>query len=562
MLTLAAQAEPLVLVSFIKPVLFLVVLVIYLRFISSVLESDLRRALFNVAGWNSAFIGSAAVAMVVGLVIPIFWIGFPAMILVLLAPLLIYWKFRNDNVGDEHKFHLSTDSLAARSEQRRLRKTQREATAVFLAPDGSELTVPDEEDPLRPIHISAEDLLLPAIEARGTRIELAATPKGGTAVQVVDAVRYRRDPLPTETASRIIDYCKQMANLDVDDRRKLQRGRFKVRTSNGTTTLDLTTSGGNQGLIMRLDLDRDEQFDRQYNDLGFVKPQLETLSKYQSDAGRHGVILAVSAPGQGLTSTLYGLLTGQDAYVTNIKTLERDVQRHIEGIDHVEWDPNKPELDFPTQVRSILRRGPDIVMISDLQDPATGDVLASPGHDGPLILVGVQSRDGVAGAVTEWFRSVGDLKKAASPLNCVVSSRIMRKLCPECRQEFTPSAEQLKRLGITGDSKTNLFRGSGRIQVKNKIEECPVCRGTGYFGTIGVFEIMEIDRDARRMLATGDLRAAYQHSRRALKMLTMQEAALMHVREGISSLEEVARLFSADKKAAARPAAKTVPAKT
>ena len=553
--TLAATADPMVLVSFIKPALYLAVLVYYLRVISSILEPDLRKALFNVAGWNGAFLGSAAAAMVAGVLIPIFWIGFPVMILIMLTPLLIYWKYRNANVDEQHQFHLTAQSFAARSEQRKLRKTQREATAVFLSPDGSELTVPGEEDPLRPIHIATEDLLLPAIEARGTRVELAATPKGGTAVQVVDAVRYRRDPIPTETASRIIDYCKRMAKLDVDDRRKLQRGRFTVRTGNRKTTLDLSTSGSNQGLIMRLDLNRDEQYARNYKDLGFVKPQLDTLGKFQNEEDRHGIILAVSGPGQGLTSTLYGLLTGQDAYVTNIKTLERDVQRHIEGIDHVEWDPNKPELDFPTQARSILRRGPDIVMVSDLQDPATADVLASPGNDGPLIMVGVQSRDGVAGAVTEWFRSVGDLKKAAGPLKCVVNSRVMRKLCPECRQEFQPSAEQLKKLGIGGDERVTLYRGSGRIQVKNKIEECPVCRGTGYFGTIGVYEVMPVDRDSRKMLANGDLRNAYQHARRSLNMLTMQEAALMHVREGTTSLEEVARLFSTEKKAATKPAA-------
>ena len=554
-ITLASQADAFVLVSFIKPLLAMAVLVAYLRVLGTVLEPDLRLFHFNVSAWNSAFLGTACVAIVAVLIIPIFWIGLPVMILVLLAPLLIYWKHRNENVPESAKFALTAETMAARSEARKARKTQREATAVFLSPKGVELSVPGPEDPLRPVHIAAEDLLLPAIEARATRVELAATPKGGTAVQVVDAVRYKRDAMTKETASAIIDYLKSAADLDTDERRKMQRGRFKVRAGNKAVALDLSTSGSSQGLVLRLDLDRDSQLDKDFGDLGFLKPQSELLEEFVAEEKRHGTILVACPPGQGLSSTLYGLLTMHDAYVTNIKTLERDVQRQIEGIDHVEYDPNKPELDFPTHIRSILRRGPDIIMVSDLQEPSAADILSLGGSDGPLTIVGVQTKEGIAGAITEWFRGVGDLKKAATPLRAVVTGRVMRKLCPECRQPFNPSAEQLKTLGISSGKQVQLYRASGRIQVKNKVEECPVCRGTGFFGTTGVYEVMPIDRESRKLLANGDLRGAYVHARRALHMLTMQEAALLKVREGTTSLEEVARIFANNQAKAAKPAA-------
>ena len=553
-LTFASQADSFVLVSFIKPLLAMAVLVAYLRFIGIYLEKDLRYFHFNVVGWNGAFLGTACAALVAILAIPIFWIGLPVMVLILAAPLLIYWKHRNENVPEESKFHLTADTMSARSDARKARKTQREATAVFSSSKGKELTVPPPEDPLRPVHIAAEDLLLPAIEARAARVELAATPKGGTAVQVIDSVRYKRNPMAKETASAIIDYLKKAADLDTEERRKLQRGRFYVRTGQKRVVLDLSTSGSSQGLILRLDLDRDKQLDRDFEELGFVKPQVELLTEIVAKEKRHGAVLVACAPGQGLTSTLYGLLSSHDAYVTNIKTLERDVQRQIEGIDHVEFDPNKPELDFPTHIRSILRRGPDILMISDLQEPAAAEILALGGKDGPLLLVGVQTREGIAGAVTEWFRGVGDLKKAALPLNIVIAGKVMRKLCPECRQPFSPSAEQLKTLGISSGKQVQLFRASGRIQVKNKVEECPVCRGTGFFGTTGVYEVMPIDREARKQLANGDLRGAYVHARRTLRMLTMQEAALLKVRDGVTSLEEVARIFTTNQTKAAKPA--------
>ena len=194
-------------------------------------------------------------------------------------------------------------------------------------------------------------------------------------------------------------------------------------------------------------------------------------------------------------------------------------------------------------------------MISDLQDPATGVRLV--GLDGPLVYQGIQTKDGVPGTITEWFRAVGDLKEASKSLAGVVTVKTMRKLCPECKAPFTPTAEQAKRLGIKDPSKVQLYRQSGRVQVKNKIEECPTCRGTGYFGTLGVFECMPIDREARKLLAGGDLKAAYTHSRRTLDML-MQEAGPEGL-PGETSPQEVARVRTPRRLRPPRPPAPDFP---
>ena len=294
---------------------------------------------------------------------------------------------------------------------------------------------------------------------------------------------------------------------------------------------------------------------RDYSELGFIKQQLEILNPLTEAENRNGTILVATAPGQGLTSTLYGILTSHDAYTTNIKTLERDVQRNIDGIDHVEFDSNNPALDFGTHTRSIIRRGPDILMVSDLQDPAAAEVIASSSQKNLLNIIGVQTKSGVAGAITDWFRAVGDLKSAATPLKAVITCKLIRKLCPECKQAYTPAPEQLKKLGIPSGKQEQLFRASGRIQIKNKVEECPVCRGTGYFGTTGVYEVMPVDREGRKQLAKGDLKSAYVHARRTLRMPTMQEVAILKAREGLTSIEEVARISATPQKRAAKPAA-------
>ena len=570
MLTFAANVSALNLVDFIKPILMLLLLGVYLRALGSILEKDIRYFNLNAAMWNSIFLVTGCIALLAVLAIPIFWLGLPTMIVILLAPLLAYWKHRNDAVQNEsQKFRLSSMTMTDRLAARKSRSDQRSAAAVLSGPKSKgDLQVPRDTDPLKPIHMAMEDLLLPAIEARASRLELGLTKNGGSASQIVDGVRYKREALATETAKNVIDYLKKAAGMDVEENRKLQRAKFGIRIKNATqnTTLHATTSGSSRGILFRLDLNRDQQLDRDYANLGLEPEQEAILLPSLDPENRHGIILVGAASGQGLSTSLSCLLQRHDAYTTNIKTLERDVQRLIEGVDHVEFDPAGVEADFATQLRSIIRRGPDIVMVSDLKDPATAVQASLPGRNGPLLYIGIPTKDGARGVVSDWLRANGEpkdteaIKKAVSPLLSVVTSRILRKLCENCRTPFNPTTDQAKKLGIKDPANAQLFRQNGRIQVKNKIEECPTCGGTGFLGTLGIFEVMPIDRDARKLLVNGDFKGAYTHARRSLGMMLMQEAALRKVARGETSLEEVARVLSPEK--AGAPHSKSVGAST
>jgi type II secretory ATPase GspE/PulE/Tfp pilus assembly ATPase PilB-like protein len=152
---------------------------------------------------------------------------------------------------------------------------------------------------------------------------------------------------------------------------------------------------------------------------------------------------------------------------------------------------------------------------------------------------------------------VGDLKSATRPLRAVVNQRLLRKLCPNCRQAYQPSAEQLKKLSLPAKNVTELFRPGGKVQVKNKIENCPVCGGTGYLGQTGIFEVFVTDSESRKHLEAGDLKAALNHARRN-KMIYLQEAALSKVASGETTIEEVVRVTTPPKSSsgsAAKPSA-------
>jgi type II secretory ATPase GspE/PulE/Tfp pilus assembly ATPase PilB-like protein len=176
------------------------------------------------------------------------------------------------------------------------------------------------------------------------------------------------------------------------------------------------------------------------------------------------------------------------------------------------------------------------------------------GLERPLVYV-LMPAESMAQSVAGWMQAVGDAKLATRGLSAVVHQRLIRQLCPNCKSPFTPTPEQAKKLGIPSGKQVELFRPSGKIQVKNRIEDCPVCQGSAYFGQIGIFEVMPIDAEGRKYLAENDFRSAYARAVRDFKMIQLQEAALLKVREGLTSLEEVQRVFAPKQAAtAARPA--------
>jgi hypothetical protein len=198
-----------------------------------------------------------------------------------------------------------------------------------------------------------------------------------------------------------------------------------------------------------------------------------------------------------------------------------------------------------------VRRSPDVVLVDDVTEPGTGKVIAAP-TSADVRFYACIPVEGVGPAVTEWFRAVGDVQMAAAPLRAVITLKLVRKLCLACRVPFQPSPEQAKRLGIPAGKQVELFRAGGKVQVRSKVQDCPMCRGTGFSGQIGVFEVLPLDQDARMHLAKGDLKSAYNAARLKFRAPGIQEAALLRVREGVTSLEEVARAFAPP---AAKPAA-------
>ncbi|MHC4589611.1 MAG: ATPase, T2SS/T4P/T4SS family, partial [Planctomycetota bacterium] len=165
---------------------------------------------------------------------------------------------------------------------------------------------------------------------------------------VVDGVRYKLAPLPTESALPLVDYLKALGCLDVEDRRRWQAADVRMSGPAGNTWLTVITAGSSAGQELRLIFDRANQVQKPFDGLGLLPGQLEALSVFQELEDRHGLVLFGAPAGQGLTTTGYSLVGRHDAYTSNIKTLEHEILAELDGVDQLQWDPSNPDVDYAT----------------------------------------------------------------------------------------------------------------------------------------------------------------------------------------------------------------------
>ena len=507
-------ADSIQLVSFYKPLLMLITFLPWAWLISSKLDKDARYFHLNNRMWNGIYLGCAVAALATTLAIPIFWISWPAGILVLYCPVYVYWQVRNRSVPEGQQFTFTGEGISAKLASRKQSRATHGAAIQFVDNNNKNRDVPLKEEPLYNVHVLAEDLIGPALAARASEIRLKIGAAGCNVTQLIDGVRYKREAVPADVALKMIDYLKDISGLNIEDRRRTQKSNFSMSSTGTKTQIAINTRGSSSGQLMALTFDRAEKLQKPFDGLGLLGSQLEALRKFELEHERHGIFLVGAPKGHGLTTSSYSFISRHDAYTSNIKTLEMEVQAHLDGVDQIAWDPSNRDVDYSTNLQSILRRDPDLVLIAQIPDRETGSIVAEPG--------------------------------------------MLRTLCPNCKQPYQPSAQQLQKMNLPSNKIKQLFGPGGKIQVKNKIEACPVCGGTGYLGQTAVFEVMIVDSEIQRLLTAGDLKGALAHARRN-KMIYLQEAALSKVIKGETSIEEVARVTASAKANGRSSATRKVP---
>lgn len=347
----------------------------------------------------------------------------------------------------------------------------------------------------------------------------------------VDGVMCPVMTVPSDLYPSVLARLKIMGGMDVTERRVPQDGRAGVRLRNRSFDLRMSTLPTIYGekCVIRV-LDKNSAF-LSRDGIGVEGRQLE---QYEYLMGRpSGTILIVGPTGSGKTSTMYTMIHQLNSEQVNLMTLEDPVEYNIDGINQVQIN-EKTGMTFASGLRSILRQDPDIIAVGEIRDGETAEIAMRSAITGHLVLSTVHTNDALS--TVERLKDIGVPNYLiAGALNGVISQRLVRTICPDCKQAYDPTAQELAELGLPADSKQKLFRGKG----------CPNCFGRGYRGRTAVFEMLVLSRRLRSAIAKGmDREDLREILRQEGDYATLQENCRRLVQDGVTTIEEARRLGS------------------
>lgn len=270
-------------------------------------------------------------------------------------------------------------------------------------------------------------------------------------------------------------------------------------------------------------------FVRSKAELGLTEEDEEKFNKLI--AAPHGIILVCGPTGSGKSTTLYTILNELNTGTRNIITVEDPVESTIEGINQVEVN-TKAGLTFAAALRSILRQDPDIIMIGEIRDRETADMAIRAAITGHLVLSTIHTND-AASAITRLVDMGIENFLISSSLVGVISQRLVRKLCSYCKEPYEPSEEEKILLDIKQDENVKLYRKRG----------CHICDRKGYYGRTGVYEILIVTKELRKLINKKDV-SSEEIKELAVKqgMKTLRQACRERVLNGITSVEEYLKI--------------------
>jgi len=321
-----------------------------------------------------------------------------------------------------------------------------------------------------------------------------------------------------------------MAKLNIAEKRLPQDGRIEIKIAdrNVDVRVSVIPTVFGERVVLRL-LDKSASL-LQLSDLGMDEKRISLFNRLIKSP--YGIILVTGPTGSGKTTTLYAALTSINQPEINIITIEDPVEYQIEGIAQIQVNP-KIDLTFANGLRSIVRQDPDVILVGEIRDKETAEIAIQSSLTGHLVFSTLHTND-AASAVTRLIDMGIEPFLVTSSVIAVVAQRLVRVLCPKCKEPYTPDEESLENVGITMEDLED------RVIYAKK--GCPACMNTGYRGRTAIFEIMVMDEEIKKLiLKTSD---ANQINDLAIGrgMRTLLQHGAEKVLQGITTIEEVLRV--------------------
>ncbi|MGI6434670.1 MAG: GspE/PulE family protein [Syntrophomonadaceae bacterium] len=388
--------------------------------------------------------------------------------------------------------------------------------------------VEDAEDDA-PIIRMVNSIMSQAVQARASDIHIEPQESHVRVRFRIDGELFEVLELPKKSMAAVASRLKIMANLDISEKRLPQDGRTRIMVDGREVDFRISSLPSIMGekMVLRV-LDRASAL-YSLEDLGF---SLENLEMMNSIIRRpHGMILVTGPTGSGKTTTMYSILIRINSVGKNMVTLEDPVEYALPGINQVQINL-RAGLTFPAGLRSILRQDPDIIMVGEMRDNETAQLGVRAALTGHLLLSTVHTNS-AAGTMARMVNMGIENYLLSSSLAGIVSQRLVRRLCSNCRQPYQLEEGAARRMGLDGEEKRGYYRAQG----------CSMCLNTGYMGRLALHEVLVLGPEIRQAINSGVNSEDVLHEI-ALRegMISIRQDGVKKARAGLTSLEEVMKV--------------------
>ena len=514
--------------------------------------------------WNPILVFVPLVGFLIAMTLPIFFAGWAVMLLSYLGPFIAYVAMRNGKVTSDKKVftpeHLKNWFASFGKGQPKQRETKQawqvgpQVDLVPLGPLQNENQQALIEARQSPAFVAVKYLLADGIAQRAERIMLEYTQDAVAVRYQIDGVWHNvtpkvheKQPLDRPLGDAMLLVLKRVAHLKPQERRAKQEGKLRIEYEGSKYDTTLTCQGTQTGERVVVYMAIITKTTRSLADLGMRDKQKEVLPGIMGP-GQHGLIVIAALPGDGLSATWQATLRGTDRLMRDFISVEDAKKREpdVENVDVSKFDTTKGESPEGIIPKLILKQ-PEVICVPECNSETLTILTKWIEAEGRLGIVSVRAKDS-ADTIVRLLAMKVPAESLSNTLRAVIYTRLVRRLCETCKQAVQPSAELLQRLGIPAGRVQVLYQEKqplqpGEQRKRGEPEICPDCRGLGYKGRVGIFEILIVDDKIKQAILKAPSADAIKKLARAGGSRTLQEEGVLLVAQGITSIAELQRVL-------------------
>ena len=507
-------------ISPIKLAIFLILFFLWLSLIGWV-HKDTQTVGTKEAFWTGIVVGVGAAATIIWLIVPVFIVGMLFYLVAVGAASASYVIHRNAKVPDFSRV-LTAEHIKGLLSSK-AKKPAAGGEFLFITANNNEVPVPEPKTADFFGYRAACELFTHVKRRRAGDVAFSTGPESCKVTYYVDGAGLQQPDLAKEQTEYLIRFLKNLADMDPEEKRKPQTGRFVVQQGEEDFEWELKSAGSTVGEQVILRQVAQHQM-KKLDEMGLTAEQYQQLSKLRGV--KEGLFIVAGPKGGGVTTTFYALLRCHDAFLNSINTLERQPSSELLNItQNVFALSDTGTTSYGKRLESIIRMGSDIVGVADCEDAETAKIACTAAKDAKLIYVTLDASN-VIQALGKWIKLVGDRNLVADTLVGISAQRLLRKLCERCKQGYEPNKELLRKFNIPAEKAKVLYRAGEVVYDKRgKATTCEDCQGTGFLGRTGIFETIMIDEQLREVIRRSESLSQIGTEFRRAKMLYLQEQA-------------------------------------